>query len=255
MSCGAIPDTLIEAEMFGHEKGAFTGAGTARQGLLEAAGSGTLFLDEIGELSLLTQVKLLRVLQQKEFTPLGGNRKVPLKARVLLATHRDLEAMVEEGGFRRDLFFRVNVMKIEMPALRDRTEDIPSLANSFLRRYAESCRKPVKRIESRAMRALLTHDWPGNIRELENIIHRAVILADTDAIKLEDLPAALQPESMNNDSSNLNSYDAVMRDFKRTLAVQTLHECKGNKTKAAVSLNISRAYLHRLLRAPDSAAS
>jgi DNA-binding NtrC family response regulator len=200
-------------------------------------------------------VKLLRVLQQKEFTPLGGNRKVPLKARVLLATHRNLEAMVEDGEFRRDLFFRVNVMKIEMPSLRDRTEDIPLLANSFLRRYAESCRRPVARIESRAMRALLTHDWPGNIRELENIIHRAVILADTDAIKLEDLPPGLQPQTTANETGQLQSYDEVMRDFKRTLAVQTLQECKGNKTKAAVSLNISRAYLHRLLRPADSAAS
>lgn len=248
VSCGAIPETLIEAELFGHEKGAFTGASTSRRGMLESAGEGTLFLDEIGELSQLTQVKLLRVLQQREFTPLGGNRSIPLQARLLLATHRNLEEMVAEKQFRQDLFFRINVMNIKLPALRDRSEDIPALANHFLQNYAEGCRKAVVQIEPHAMRALLSHSWPGNIRELENTIHRGVILTDTDTIRLEDLPD-LTPSSSGTEVTQMPfSYDGVLQDFKRSFALQTLAECNGNKTRAASTLKISRAYLHRLLR-------
>ncbi|MFN7934505.1 MAG: sigma-54 dependent transcriptional regulator [Bryobacteraceae bacterium] len=250
VSCAALPDTLIEAELFGHEKGAFTGAATARRGLFEEAGQGTLFLDEIGELSLATQVKLLRVLQQKEFTVLGGNRTVPLRARVLLATHRDLEAMVAAGQFRRDLFFRINVLKIEMPALRERAQDIPILAYHFLHRYASSCMKSITNIDAQALAALTAYDWPGNIRELENIIHRAVILADTDTIGLLDLPEFLHHKfaAKTEDIPTQGSYEEVLREFKRNIAEKRLKECNGNKTLAANTLSISRAYLHRLLR-------
>ncbi len=192
VSCGAIPETLIEAELFGHEKGAFTGATGPRQGLLEMAGQGTLFLDEIGELSLNTQVKLLRVLQQREFTRLGAHRAIPLKARVLYATHRDLNRMINEGSFRRDLLFRINVINIPVPALRDRPEDIPSLVRHFLQIYCASCRKAVTTVDPQAMSALMSHEWPGNVRELENIIHRAIIVDRNNQIGIEDLPKQLQ---------------------------------------------------------------
>ena len=178
VSCGAIPENLVEAELFGHEKGAYTGSAGSRAGFLEQAGDGTLFLDEIGELSLNTQVKLLRVLQQKEFCRLGSSRMIPLKARVLFATHRNLRQMVDAGTFREDLFFRVNVVRIEVPALRDRPEDIPALARHILQKYAAEYQKPVRYIEPDAMEVLMAHDWPGNIRELENFIQRAIILAN-----------------------------------------------------------------------------
>jgi DNA-binding NtrC family response regulator len=177
--CGAIPETLIEAELFGHEKGAFTGSTGARAGYLEQAGEGTLFLDEIGELSLSTQVKLLRVLQQREYSRLGSSKLLPMKGRVLFATHRNLADMVEEGLFRRDLYFRVNIIGIHVPALRDRTEDIPALAHHCLKRYAAEYGKPVHDILPNAMEALVEYDWPGNVRELENAIQKAVVMAET----------------------------------------------------------------------------
>ena len=248
VSCGAIPETLIEAELFGHEKGAFTGTTGARQGFLEQAGEGTILLDEIGELSLQTQVKLLRVLQEKEFSRLGSSRLIPLKARVLFATHRDLGRMVEEGAFRRDLYFRVNVMRIEVPPLRERTEDIPTLANHFVHQYAAEYEKPVRDILPSAMAALVDYEWPGNIRELENIIQGAVILAEGESIGPDDLPEALRPGELVPDPVE-ESFEGQVRTYKLQLVTKALHSCNGNKTLAARSLNISRAYLHRLLRA------
>jgi DNA-binding NtrC family response regulator len=188
VSCGAIPENLVEAELFGHEKGAFTGSAGARPGFLEQAGDGTLFLDEIGELSLNTQVKLLRVLQQKEFCRLGSSRMIPLKARVLFATHRNLREMVNAGTFREDLYVRVNVVKIDVPALRDRSEDIPALARHILGKYAAEYGKHVRYIHPEAMELLMAHDWPGNVRELENFIQRAIILANGSSIGLSEIP-------------------------------------------------------------------
>jgi DNA-binding NtrC family response regulator len=253
VSCGAIPDTLIEAELFGHEKGAFTGTCGARAGHMEQAGNGTLFLDEIGELSLPTQVKLLRVLQQREFSRLGTNKLIPLKAHVLFATHRNLPRMVEEGAFRQDLFYRVNVMRINVPPLRERTEDIPILAGHFLNQYAAAYRKPVREIRSNAMALLLEYDWPGNVRELENAIQSAVILAEGDSIEAENLPEILQPRAlMSSDTQMLSgSFEDQLREYKTTLAKRAVHECNGNKTLAARNLSISRAYLHRLIRIPE----
>jgi DNA-binding NtrC family response regulator len=253
VSCGAIPDTLIEAELFGHEKGAFTGTNGAREGHMEQAAGGTLLLDEIGELSLQTQVKLLRVLQQREFSRLGSNKLVPLKARVLFATHRNLSEMVDQGTFRRDLYYRVNVMRINIPPLRDRTEDIPLLAEHFLHQYASAYNKPVSEIRPSVMALLFEYDWPGNIRELENIIQRAVILAESD-IGTADLPEQLQrPDLLGiGDESTPGSFEDLLREYKVRLANQAIRECNGNKTLAARSLSISRAYLHRLIRtAPE----
>ncbi len=253
ISCGAIPESLIEAELFGHEKGAFTGAAGARVGYLEQAGEGTLFLDEIGELSLNTQVKLLRVLQQKEFFRLGGSRPIPLKARILFATHRSLSQMVKDGTFRQDLFFRVNVLKIEVPSLRERVEDIPMLANHFLTTYAAAFGKRVSEIDADAMELLVNCDWPGNIRELENVIQSVVVLSEGETIRARDLPEALQrlnPTTMSDPDAGVESqfFEERLHDYKIMLATQAILDCNGNKTNAARRLNISRAYLHRLVR-------
>jgi DNA-binding NtrC family response regulator len=252
VSCGAIPETLIESELFGHERGAFTGSTGARAGYFEQAGAGTILLDEIGELSLNTQVKLLRVLQQKEFSRLGSNKLIPLNARVLFATHRNLQQMVEAGTFRRDLYYRVNVMTISVPPLRERTEDIPLLARHFLKQYAADFGKTVYDIRPSAMEALVEYEWPGNIRELENVIQGATILADGDSLTRNELPDFLQQiagdESEAAGSSDGEGFEGLLRQFKVNLANKAIQECNGNKTLAAKKLRVSRAYLHRLIR-------
>jgi DNA-binding NtrC family response regulator len=250
VSCGAIPETLIESELFGHEKGAFTGTNGSREGYLEQAAEGTLFLDEIGELSLHTQVKLLRVLQEKEFNRLGSSRVLPLRARVVFATHRNLTQMVEEGTFRRDLYYRVNIMRINSPALRDHTEDIPILARHFLKKYSEMYGKFVESIEPNAMELLLAHQWPGNVRELENVIQGAIILTENDTIGPAALPESLQqPDLLGvGDAMPGESFEEQLRDYRVKLANKAIQDCNGNKTLAARSLHISRAYLHRLIR-------
>lgn len=260
VSCGAIPETLIEAELFGHEKGAFTGSTGARAGYLEQAGAGTLFLDEIGELSLNTQVKLLRVLQQRELCRLGGSKLIPLSARVVFATHRNLQQMVEAGTFRRDLFFRVNVMTINVPTLRERTEDIPTLARHFLVRYATEYEKPVTDIRPNAIELLVDYDWPGNIRELENVIQGAVILADGDCITRAELPDHIQQLAEEKTvqaelGSEPGCFEDQMWNFKVSLANKAISECNGNKSLAARKLRVSRAYLHRLIRMASTSES
>jgi DNA-binding NtrC family response regulator len=257
VSCGAIPETLIEAELFGHEKGAFTGTVGAREGYFEQAGGGTLFLDEIGDLSLFTQVKLLRVLQQMEFSRLGSSKLVPLRARLIFATHQDLTKLVAEGKFRQDLFYRINVMRIEAPPLQDRTEDIPLIAQHLMRHYAGVFQKPMERIEPDAMEMLQTYSWPGNVRELENVIQRAIILAPGNLIRAEDLNLKMQDHEEDGsfedvvdigDYQPAGSFERQLRDYKIKLAVDAVRQNKGNKTLAARSLRISRAYLHRLIR-------
>jgi len=252
VSCGAIPDTLIEAELFGAEKGAFTGAAVRRKGYLEEAGNGTLLFDEIAEFSAHTQVKLLRVLQEKEFSRLGSSQVIPLRARLLFATHRNLLEMVKEGTFRQDLYYRVNVMGIKSPGLRDHTEDIPQLAQHFLEQYARIYQRAMTRITPNAMALLIEYEWPGNVRELENVIQGAIILSDNDAIYPKDLPDTLQrPDLLGlGDSLPVASFEDQMRDYKIKLAHAAIQECNGNKTLAARSLHISRTYLHRLIKGP-----
>jgi DNA-binding NtrC family response regulator len=254
VSCGAIPETLIEAELFGHEKGAFTGTVGARVGFLEQAGEGTLFLDEIGDLSLSTQVKLLRVLQQREYSRLGSTRLLPLRARLIFATHRDLGEMVAQGTFRQDFYYRINVMRIHAPSLQEHREDLAEIAMHFLRHYSELYQKPMVCIESEAMATLEGYSWPGNVRELENVIQRAIILAQDTSIKLEDLPQHIQDEGIVSidDYQPAGSFERQLRDYKIKLAVQAVREHNGNKTLAARSLQISRAYLHRLIRGAGS---
>ena len=251
VSCGAIPETLIEAELFGHEKGAFTGTVGSRVGYLEQAGEGTLFLDEIGDLSLSTQVKLLRVLQQREFSRLGSTKLIPLRARLVFATHRDLGEMVAQGTFRQDLYYRINVMRIHAPALTERREDVSEIATHFLRTYSESYQKPMSGIEPEAVAALESYPWPGNVRELENIVQRAIILAHSTSVRLEDLPPHIVDDAVisMDEFQPAGSFERQLRDYKIKLAVAAVREHHGNKTLAARSLQISRAYLHRLLRA------
>jgi DNA-binding NtrC family response regulator len=251
VSCGAIPETLIESELFGHEKGAFTGSTSQRIGYFEQAGSGSLFLDEIGELSLLTQVKLLRVLQEREFYRLGSNRPIPLKARVILATHRDLKRLVAAGTFRLDLYYRINVMTIKAPALADHSEDIPALAHHFVRKYSASYNKPVDSITLRAMQVLINHDWRGNVRELENVIQGSILRTDTDIIDVADLPEHFGDNECSDDEAfgvGNGRFERMLREYKIKLAMQALADCGGNKSMASRSLDISRTYLHRLLK-------
>ncbi len=256
VSCGAIPETLIEAELFGHEKGAFTGTVGVRQGYLEQAGAGTLFLDEIGELSLITQVKLLRVLQEREFSRLGSSRLIPLRARLVFATHQDLPEMVALGTFRQDLYYRINVMKMDMPALRDHPEDIPLIARHFLRRYTEMHGKHIEEIDPRAIHLLQSYGWPGNARELENVMERAIIVASDRVIHSEDLPAEVHADGVINieDYRPGGSFERQLRDYKIKLVMAAVKDHQGNKTLAASSLQISRAYLHRLIRFSEADA-
>ena len=256
VSCGAIPETLIEAELFGHEKGAFTGTVGQRQGYFEQAGAGTLFLDEIGELSLSTQVKLLRVLQEREFSRLGSNRLIPLRARVVFATHQNLADMVAHGTFRQDLYFRINVMRIDLPPLQEHPEDIPLIARHFLQHYAQMHNKDIQEIDPSAMCLLQTYSWPGNARELENVIQRAIIVAHDTVIRAEDLPQDIQEETVVNieDYRPASSFERQLRDYKIKLAANAVRENQGNKTLAARSLQISRAYLHRLIRLSEGSA-
>lgn len=257
VSCGAIPETLIEAELFGHEKGAFTGTVGSREGYFEQARDGTLFLDEIGDLSLYTQVKLLRVLQQMEFSRLGSSKLIPLRARLIFATHQDLGRLVAEGKFRQDLYYRINVMKIVSPSLAEHAEDLPLIATHYLRYYARMFQKPMEAIAPDAMTMLMNYAWPGNVRELENTIQRAIILAPGTVIRAEDLPLNLHTDKVIEfgEYSPDCSFERQLRDYKVKLAMDAVRESKGNKTIAARNLGISRAYLHRLLRLADGDGS
>src|ERR1035437_3839699 len=220
IDCGALPPTLIESELFGYVKGAFTGAAQSRQGLLAAAGSGTVFLDEIGELPIELQSRLLRALQEHEIRPLGSNERIRFEARIIAATNLDLEAGIKNGKFRKDLFFRLNVVTIKMPSLRDRKEDIPALIRHFLERYDNN--KPATQISDEALGRLMGYDWPGNIRELENCIQRAVSLGSGTFIQMEDLPSAMLYHLVRKSSSRLdmNTLQALERQAIRQ-ALQT----------------------------------
>lgn len=244
----AIPETLIETELFGHERGSFTGAAGDKEGYFERVGAGTLFLDEFGELTLNTQVKLLRVLQEREFMRVGGKKAHRLDARVVVATHRNLEEMVKAGEFREDLYYRVQVVKIEVPPLRHRKEDIPTLARCFVDRFAKSFGKQDLRITPEALQELVRYDWPGNVRELENLVQRAVILEEDGAVSRQAVRASFVTEPAASLAPRLSgSFEDQVRQFKLGLIQDALRAANGNKTLAANRLGITRAYLHRLL--------
>ena len=247
VNCAALTETLLESELFGHEKGAFTGAVAQRKGRLEIADGGTLFLDEIGELSATLQVKLLRVLQEREFERVGGSRTIKVDIRLLTATNRNLEDLITQGLFRQDLFYRLNVLQLEMPPLRQRPEDIPLLAKYFAVRYGEKCNRRITGISLEAQKRLLSYDWPGNVRELENAIERAVVLGTTDLILLEDLPEAIL-ETETRTMAAPTKYHEAVAETKKQIILQAMDQTKGNYTDAAKLLGVHPNYLHRLIR-------
>ncbi len=249
VSCAALPETLLESELFGHEKGAFTGATDRREGRFQLAHRGTIFLDEVGEMSLPVQTKLLRVLQEKEFEPLGGVRTVKVDIRLVTATNRDLENEVKEGRFREDLYYRLNVVPIVLPPLRERKEDIPPLADHFLAIYREKNRKSVKGISGKALDLLVRYDWPGNIRELENCIERAVIMAREESIVPADFPPQIRMLSVEGEREGFDiPYGISLDEMERALIVKTLAETDGNRTKTAEILGINRRTLQNKLK-------
>jgi len=247
VNVAALPETLLESELFGHERGAFTGADRERRGRFELADGGTLFLDEIGDLPKGTQVKLLRVLQEQSFERLGGSRTIKVDVRVVAATHRDLEAMVRAGEFREDLFYRLNVVSIELPPLRDRREDIPMLLDHFLRRFAREGGSTPRTVSREAMDRLLKYAYPGNVRELENIVQRAVVLARDEVIGAADLPLHLA-ELKSEDVPSSGSLVARLGAFERALLVQALAEAGGVQTRAARALGIGERHLRYRLK-------
>jgi DNA-binding NtrC family response regulator len=244
-SCTNLPDTLIDDELFGHEKGAFTGALTMRRGRIETADQSTLFLDEIGDLGFGLQPKLLRVLQERTIERLGSNNMLSVNIRVICATHRNLAEMVQQGMFREDLYYRLNVVQMHLPALRERRDDIPLLAQHFLEGSAVQFKRKARRFSQAALHALEEYSWPGNVRELHNAVQRAVVLSEGQMIELWQLPAPLRTSS---DVPQLSrSYEEEIRDFKRRLVLRTLRECGWRKAKSARVLGVARGYLHRLI--------
>jgi two-component system, NtrC family, response regulator AtoC len=249
VDCGSLVPTLIESELFGYEKGAFTGALRSKSGLFQAADGGTLFLDEIGELPLEMQAKLLRVLQEKEVRPVGSNQRVKVDVRVIAATNRDLESEYRAGTFRKDLYFRLNVVTLHVPALRERRSDIPMLTHWFLERMAAGRNVQVT---NAAMKSLLQYDWPGNVRELENCVERAVALGDQALLDLADLPPAIAQASPaveavpSNPGHALTSTD--LEDIERATIERVFQQVKGDKALAGKMLGISRATLYRKLK-------
>jgi DNA-binding NtrC family response regulator len=249
VDCGSLVPTLIESELFGYEKGAFTGALRSKTGLFQSANGGTIFLDEIGELPLEMQAKLLRVLQEKEVRPVGSNQRAKVDVRVIAATNRDLEAEYRNGTFRKDLYFRLNVVTVHLPSLRERRSDIPILAHWFLERYAPG---DSTQVTNGAMKCLLQYDWPGNVRELENCIERAVALGDRRTIDISDLPPTIASASTHPDAgadsatSGLTSTD--LEDIERATIQRVFEQVKGDKALAGRMLGISRATLYRKLK-------
>jgi two-component system, NtrC family, response regulator HydG len=244
-SCANLPESLIEDELFGHEKGAFTGALTMRRGRMEVADQSTLFLDEIGDLGLGLQPKLLRVLQERSFERLGSSSTVNVNIRVICATNRNLSELVQQGKFREDLYYRLNVVQMHLPPLRERRDDIPLLAQHFLENSAEQFKKKAKRFSQPALHALEEYAWPGNVRELSNAVQRAVVLSEGPSVEIWQLPAAVR--SGCDTPRFTRSYEEEVREFKRRLILRTLRECGWRKSESARTLGVARGYLHRLI--------
>jgi len=247
VNCATLAENLLESELFGHEKGAFTGAVAAKKGLLEAADGGSVFLDEIGELPLTVQAKLLRVLQEREFTRLGSTRPVRVNIRLIAATNKDLRAAAAAGAFREDLWHRLNVISVKMPPLRERTEDIGLLAAYFLAKSATRCRRRVLGFSAEARVALQQYDWPGNVRELENAIERAVVLGSEPEVQVGDLPETIWEGAPVSASPSPMTYHAALRQAKQKIVMQALDLAGGNYTEAARRLGVHVTYLHRLM--------
>ncbi|MDR2151149.1 MAG: sigma-54 dependent transcriptional regulator [Spirochaetaceae bacterium] len=247
--CAALAANLLESELFGHEKGAFTGAQTLKRGRFELANEGTLFLDEIGEIDQNIQVKLLRVLQEKKFERVGGTATIEIDVRIVAATNRDLKAEIEKGTFREDLYFRLNVVNIVVPPLRERKDDIPLLIASFLKEFASENNKPVENIDEKARAALYAYDWPGNVRELRNCIESAVVMAKGTVITPDDLPPTIH--SSTEDGWIRIPLGTSLEDSEKIIIRDTLSFCNGNKSRTAALLAIGRKTLHRKLDKRD----
>jgi len=252
INCAAITETLLESELFGHEKGAFTGAVAQKKGKIETAEGGTLFLDEIGEMSLALQAKLLRALQDREFERVGGTRRIKVDFRLVAATNRDLEVAIDMGAFRRDLYYRLNVVAVTMPPLRERRDDIPLLASWFVRRHGATAKRPVSGLSAEAVACLTAYDWPGNVRELENAIEHAVVLGTAVLILPDDLPDAIAEADTSRPaeaggSATLRFHDAI-KQTKKELILRAVEESAGNYNGAARLLGLHPNYLHRLIK-------
>lgn len=244
INCGAIPKDLMESELFGHKKGAFTGAISDKDGVFVAANKGTVFLDEVGEIPVDQQVNLLRVLQEREVKPIGSNRMTSFDTRIIAATNKDLEQEIEKEAFREDLYYRLNVVEIPLPVLQQRKEDIPLLAHHFLKKYSRELNRPVKGITSEAVGALMAYDWKGQVRELENIIERAVLLGDNDFITPDDLPGSIR-ESSGDFTYDADSLEDAVQSFEKHHILSVLKRTEGNKAEAARLLGIDPSTLYR----------
>ncbi|MGE0130404.1 MAG: sigma 54-interacting transcriptional regulator [Blastocatellales bacterium] len=252
INCAALTETLLESELFGHEKGAFTGAVAQKKGKLEAAQGGTVFLDELGEMALTLQSKLLRVLQEHEFERVGGVRPIKTDIRLIAATNRNLEQAIKDGRFREDLYYRLNVICLNLPALRERREDITALAHYFAAKYSQKCKRKIVGISPEAMSCLMSYDWPGNIREFENAVERAIVLGSSEIIKVEDLPEAVIEASPSKTfpagtPATQDFYEAV-NEAKKRLIVDAFDRAQGSYTEAAKLLGMHPNHLHRLIR-------
>ena len=247
INCVGLSKELLESELFGHEKGAFTGAHQLKKGKIELAHGGTVFLDEVGDISQDVQTKLLRFLQEREFERVGGTKPISVDVRIIAATNRDLERAVQEGSFRADLYYRLNVIPINLPPLRERKEDIPIMAGYFLQRFSKEIKKHFKEIAPEAQEKLLAYDWPGNVRELANVVERAVVLGDGPTITLNHLSPRIMAAATRMRSDSL-SYREAMELHRRELVVRALAQAKGNRSAAARALGLERAYLSRLIK-------
>ena len=245
VDCAALPDNLLESELFGHEKGAFTGADRVARGLLEVAHTGTLFLDEVGELPLTLQAKLLRTLQERECRRLGSEKTIPVDIRIIAATNRDLHAEIANSNFREELYYRLNVVTVRLPALRDRKGDVPLLANHFLQNFSKENHRQVRSLSAEVMKLFLIHSWPGNVRELQNVIQHAVLFSAADSVQVCDLPEYLQtnfPQALSFQSVRQRQAESVEKPF----LVELLKKCRGNVSEAAAEARMTRKMIYRL---------
>ena len=248
VNCGAISDNLIESELFGHKKGAFTGAVNDKEGFMKAANDGTLFLDEIGEMPLNLQVKLLRAIQEKEYTPVGTTSSLPVNVRFVASTNKDLAEEVKVGNFREDLYYRLNVVEIKLPSLKERQEDIPSLANHFVDKYRKQMNKGIRGISEEAMRFLINHEWKGEVRELENVIERAIIFCNEDYIEKNNLPDSFLGSDPQFNFSLTGSLEDSVKKYERDIIMSALESTDFNKEKTASDLKVGLSTLYRKLK-------
>jgi transcriptional regulator with PAS, ATPase and Fis domain len=247
INCVGLSKDLLESDLFGHERGAFTGAHQLKKGKVELAHGGTIFLDEIGDVSAELQTKLLRFLQEREFERVGGTQAIRVDVRIIAATNRDLQSAMKEGRFREDLYYRLNVVPITLPPLRDRREDIPDLAQFFVGRFSKEAKKSITGISPAAMERLISYDWPGNVRELGNVIERAIVLGTGGQIDLQDVGVGITMTELTTSPEHV-SYHQAIDGFRREVIVQALAETQGNRAAAARLLGLERSYLLRLMK-------